>query len=779
MRLEVDFPPKLTFLFKPSRYKVAHGGRGSGKSWAFARALIIKAYQKPIRVLCGREVQKSIKDSVHRLLSDQIQEMGLGFAFEVLESEIRGRNGSLFLFAGLAQHTVESIKSFEGVDVCWLEEAQVISKRSYDVLLPTIRKDGSEVWISFNPDMETDETYQRFVANPPGNAIVEQVNWRDNPWFPPVLEAERLETLRRDPENYENIWEGKPKRVAEGAIYAAEIDRAYQENRVRLVPYDPLLSVHWVFDLGWNDSMVIGAFQRRASEIACIDYIEDSFRTLDYYIAEIEKKPYRVGTYFIPHDGRSRDFKTGKSTQEILEGMGKTVVVLPQMSIEEGIKATRMMFPRVYFDKEKTDKLLEHLKRYRRTINLRTNEPGAPLHDEHSHACLVAGTMITTARGSVPIESVVVGDYVLTPVGYSLVSNSGMTKIATELIEVTTESGVVITMTPEHKIFTIDGVVRADALSYNSNLIDYESSPCLSFQKIKSVGYRGAFIESFKDQGIGFGKLAEFMGHKLVEFKDFCILRYTEPFMAILKSRQRSHAWMGTSATPAPITGSLSERQMQESTPFKKLTEFASTTSQRDTTKQTTRGMAASPCTDMYGSSTTGRFQTVCTSITKMATKAITPLKTLNCFLHQSIWATTQELVVGLEARKTKSSWFVPLKSQSNGIPVMKVESGTLRTQSTLGRIANGIQQIASNVGKSTQLLTRQGQSSATRIAKLRRYETEQPVYDLTVEHHHCYFANGLLVSNCDMFRYAAMAVDQMGNAETAKPISYKRRFLA
>lgn len=385
MRITADFPRKLTFLFEPARYKVAHGGRGSGKSWAFARALILMSAKKPLRILCGREVQKSIKDSVHRLLNDQIQALGLGASFDVLENEIRGKNGSLFLFAGLSQHTVESIKSFEGVDICWLEESQVITKRSYDVLLPTIRKDGSEVWLSLNPDMETDETYQRFVANPPPNALVEQVNWRDNPWFPEVLEAERQETLRRDPDSYENIWEGKPKRVAEGAIYAMEIDQAYAQSRVRSVPYDPLLSVHLVWDLGWNDCMTVGFFQRSGAEMRCIEYIEDSFRTLDWYVAEVEKRHYRIGTYFIPHDGRARDFKTGKSTEEILQAMGKTVEVLPAMSIEEGIKAARMLFPRMYFDADKTAPLLEHLKRYKRTINLRTNEPGAPLHDQHSH----------------------------------------------------------------------------------------------------------------------------------------------------------------------------------------------------------------------------------------------------------------------------------------------------------------------------------------------------------------------------------------------------------
>lgn len=383
--MEVQFPDKLRPLFTPNRLKVAHGGRGSAKSWGFARALLIQAAQKPLRVLCAREVQKSIKDSVHRLLNDQIQAMGLGGHYEVFETEIRGKNGSLFLFAGLAQHTVESIKSFEGVDRCWVEEAQTVTKRSWDVLTPTIRKDGSEIWVTLNPDMETDETYQRFVSNAPEGAFVVQMNWRDNPWFPSVLEAERQETQRRDPDNYQNIWEGQPKRVAEGAIYRHEIDRLYAETRVRLVPYDPLLKVHTVWDLGWNDAMTIGFWQRSGAEVRCIDYIEDSHHTLDWYVAQIEKRPYRWGTDFIPHDGRARNIQTGKSTEEALKAMGRNVVVLPQLDIEEGIKAARMMFPRVYFDEDKTTRLLECLKRYQRSINEKTREPGSPLHDQYSH----------------------------------------------------------------------------------------------------------------------------------------------------------------------------------------------------------------------------------------------------------------------------------------------------------------------------------------------------------------------------------------------------------
>ena len=185
------FPSKLKFLFEPHRYKVAYGGRGSGKSWSYARALLMMGAEKPLRVLCTREVQKSIKQSVHTLLKDQIQALGLGEFYEVVENAIRGKNGTEFNFAGLATNTVESIKSFEGVDIVWCEEAQNISKRSWDILIPTIRKPASEIWVTFNPYMDTDDTYKRFIINKPNNARIEKVNYTDNPFFPKVLDRKR------------------------------------------------------------------------------------------------------------------------------------------------------------------------------------------------------------------------------------------------------------------------------------------------------------------------------------------------------------------------------------------------------------------------------------------------------------------------------------------------------------------------------------------------------------------------------------------------------------
>lgn len=381
----VEVPRKLLFLFQHARYKVAHGGRGGAKSWAFARALLALGASKPLRILCAREIQNSITDSVHRLLADQVSALNLDSFYTVKQTEIVGRNGTEILFAGLRQQDVHKIKSFEGVDIVWVEEAQAVSERSWSILTPTIRKPGSEIWVSFNPELDTDPTYQRFVVQPPEGAVVVKINYGDNPWFPKELEQERQDLLRRDPEAYENVWEGHCRRAVEGAVYAREIEAMHAEGRYARVPYDPVLKVHTVWDLGWADSMAIIFVQRLASELRVIDYIEDSHKRLDEYVQMIKAKPYNYGTDFIPHDGAARDIKTGKSTEEMLRSMKRNVVVIPRGDVEEGIKAARQAFPRVYFNADTSSVLVNHLKRYRRHISTTTNAPGAPVHDEHSH----------------------------------------------------------------------------------------------------------------------------------------------------------------------------------------------------------------------------------------------------------------------------------------------------------------------------------------------------------------------------------------------------------
>ena len=398
MSVRVEFPDKLQCLFEPHRYKVLHGGRGGAKSWGVARYLLIEGARTKLRILCTREVQKSIKDSVHKLLSDQVQALGLGAFYEVQQTVIKGANGTEFLFSGLSDQTAESIKSFEGVDKVWVEEAQAVSKRSWDILIPTIRKEGSEIIITLNPELDTDETYVRFIQSPPPDAVVVAINYSDNPWFPQVLEQERLHALQTMPDaDYQNIWEGKCKPAVSGAIYASEIAALCSTGRATDVAYDPALKVHVVWDLGWNDAMSLILVQRHLSTLRVIEYLEGSHKTLDWWSDELKQRRYNWGTLWLPHDGANGDFKTGKSAKQILQEHNWTVDIVPKQPVETGIRTLRMAFGQLYIDKTKAARLLECLKRYRRNIPTTTGEASTPLHDEWSHGADAARYMATVA----------------------------------------------------------------------------------------------------------------------------------------------------------------------------------------------------------------------------------------------------------------------------------------------------------------------------------------------------------------------------------------------
>lgn len=380
----VELPAAVAPLFEPHRYKVLYSGRGAGKSWSVARALLLQAAQRPLRVLCAREVQRSIRDSVHELLRRQIELLGLDGHYEVLDTDIRGRNGSQFVFTGLLQHTVHSIKSYEGVDICWVEEAQVVSKRSWDILIPTIRAPGSEIWITFNPELDTDETWVRFVQHPPEDAVVIALSWRDNPWFPPELEAERRRCEQLYPQDYPTIWEGHPRTAVEGAIYAAELAAMIREQRLGLVPYDPRLRVYVVVDPGWADTFAVGYWQRARSELRCLRYDEYRYTRTDQVAAEIQAKRYNVGGIFLPHDGFAGDRRSGTSDASIFRAHGFVVRPVPQVPVEAGIRAARQAFARMAWDQQGCARLVECAKRYRRT-ETREQVLGEPLHDEYSH----------------------------------------------------------------------------------------------------------------------------------------------------------------------------------------------------------------------------------------------------------------------------------------------------------------------------------------------------------------------------------------------------------
>lgn len=388
---EARFPARLRFLFKPARYKVLYGGRGGAKSWGIARALLIQGMNEKLLILCTRELQNSIEDSVHKILSEQIKALGFESFYKVQATSIIGANGTEFIFKGLKMN-INSIKSFEGVDRVWVEEAQTVSKASWDTLIPTIRKeyaDGttSEIWISFNPLLETDETYKRFVLNPPSNAVVKKILWQDNPYFPQVLRHEMEDLKTKDYDAWMNVWEGHCRQMLDGVVYAKEIREATTGGRITKVPYDPSKPVHTFWDMGWSDSTAIWFAQAIGFEYRVIEYVEGNQRTIPEWVKILQSKPYTYGIDYMPHDAAAKALAAGgRSMEQMMRTLGRTVKIVPKLSVADGINAARTIFANCYFDEEKCADGLTCLRHYRYEVDKETGQFSRnPVHDHYSH----------------------------------------------------------------------------------------------------------------------------------------------------------------------------------------------------------------------------------------------------------------------------------------------------------------------------------------------------------------------------------------------------------
>jgi phage terminase large subunit len=392
--VKIKIPEKLAPLFEPHPYKVLYGGRDGCKSWSIAQALLILGAQKPLRILCGRETMDSIRESVHQLLSDQIARLGLDDFYKVLQSEIRGINGTEFVFAGLRKQTVSSLKSYEAIDICWIEEASVVSRRSLTILLPTIRKPGSEIWFSLNPDLETDAVYQDFIVDPPPGAFVCEISYLDNNWLSPES-RQKIETLKeRDPDTFHHVYEGATRSTVEGAIYKQEIQLAEREGRIRDVPYDPMRPVDTFWDLGFADRVSIWAAQRTPFEIKVLRYFEFDHQAIDFYLQEVQSWGYTLGTCFLPWDGAAKSLGTGKSIEEIMRAKGFKTRCNQQLSVTDGINAVRTLFPTLYFDRKLCADGLSYLRRYQWGPATQLGVPrSGPLHDDASHPADALRTM--------------------------------------------------------------------------------------------------------------------------------------------------------------------------------------------------------------------------------------------------------------------------------------------------------------------------------------------------------------------------------------------------
>lgn len=425
--MEINLPEYAECLFEPRRYKVLYGGRGGAKSWAIAIALLAIGMNRSIRVLCARELQVSIADSVHKLLSDIINNNeGMAAFYDIQNKFIYGKNGTEFAFKGL-KHNAGEIKSYEGVDYCWVEEAQAVSDKSWEILIPTIRKDDSEIWICFNPKNATDPTWQRFVLGRDEDIMVKKVGWQDNPFFPNVLEKERIRLLKQDPDAYEHIWNGEFDTRFSGSVYAKYVKH---EQINSMVKWDPEYPVYTAWDKGYGDATAIVFFQVGNGEVFIIDYFEDNQEDTRYYceilsgrkidikdrdvqtgdvlgwqygeeiLEHAHRKDYRYHAHYAPHDAGVKLMEAGgRSMVMQARKFGVNMQIIPATSHINSEEALRTTLPKAWINQERCSDLVHSLMNYHYEYDEdRKRYDKLPYHDWSSNGCDAAEIMARVWR---------------------------------------------------------------------------------------------------------------------------------------------------------------------------------------------------------------------------------------------------------------------------------------------------------------------------------------------------------------------------------------------
>ena len=398
--LRIETAPVFETLLQPSRYKGIWGGRGSGKSHFFAELLIEECLLNPgLRAVCIREVQKSLKESAKRLIEDKLKTFGLGEAqgFRVLVDRVETPGNGVIIFQGMQDHTAESIKSLEGYSRAWIEEAQTLSARSLGLLRPTLRAEGSELWFSWNPTRKSDPVDQLLRGETlPTGAVVVKANWNDNPWFPSVLEQERLDCLRSQPDQYGHIWEGDYATVLTGAYYARHLAEAKAAGRIGNVSRDPLMEVRAFWDIGFNDATSIWIAQFVGREIRVLDYYEAQGQPLASHLDWLRSRGWGSALCVLPHDGSHGNAVTGIRFEDHIRAAGfkaNTVENQGKGAAMKRIEAARRLFPSIWFNAETTQAGLDAIGWYHEKRDENRNIGLGPDHDWSSHAADSFGLM--------------------------------------------------------------------------------------------------------------------------------------------------------------------------------------------------------------------------------------------------------------------------------------------------------------------------------------------------------------------------------------------------
>ncbi|HMJ93885.1 MAG TPA: phage terminase large subunit, partial [Allosphingosinicella sp.] len=361
--VQVEIPPRLIPIFNGNaRYRGAFGGRGSGKTRTFAKMSAVNGYRwskagEEGIILCGREYMNSLDESSMAEVKAAIRsEPWLAAHYDIGETYIRTRDGRIeYCFAGL-RHSLDSLKSKARIKLLWVDEAEPVSEAAWQKAIPTVREQGSEIWVTWNPERRASATHRRFREKPPKGARIVELNWRDNPYFPDVLDQARLEDKELRPDSYAHIWEGDFVTIVEGAYFAASLNEAKSTARIGGVSFDPLLPIRLYCDLGGagarSDAFAMWPAQFIGREIRVRDYYEAQGQPLAAHLAWLRTKGYGPdrANFWLPHDGATSDRVYSVSYESALRDAGYDVTVVPNQgkgAAAARIEAVRRLFPMV------------------------------------------------------------------------------------------------------------------------------------------------------------------------------------------------------------------------------------------------------------------------------------------------------------------------------------------------------------------------------------------------------------------------------------------------
>lgn len=580
------------------------------------------------------------------------------------------------------------------------------------------------------------------------------------------------------PNQPELMWQEYPstideafQRSTEGCYYARQLAQARIHGRIRSVPWIPNEPVNTWWDLGANDQTAIWFHQQIGPEHRFIGYYEGAGEALSHYVAHLQGRGYIWGRHYLPHDADHKHLgeNSNKSKAQMLNDLGlQNIEVLDRIdNVNTGIQQTRDAFHQCWWDAEGCKDGLARLQNYRKRWNSSTGAwANEPLHDVNSNGCLVAGTMIETLRGPVPIESVVVGDKVVFAGGFSApVTASGMVKCC-ETLRLDFEDGSVIECSPEHKFFSENGLVRADSLRQNDAIITGQAKVDQWF--LSSKGIRGAFTESLTGASIGYSQSAGSICRKLAARRD-CFISTCGSMLTAMFRRGMSWCRLMATKTISTLLGGDAYQGVRFSrtraiSALACCSATAGTTLTREGTSSTGAQTAQrSVCTGMYGSESAERSRTGGTSTTKTKTRAITGLRTWSAYLLRNTCFFMGRQTRGLVVPRTLSIWIPCAIRRLSGIARQRVARGIRSMGESLGKSEHGQKKHASIADPSTRLHTRHevnsARKTAVRLLAITPTKQQKPVYDLTIEKHHAYVANGLLVSNSDAFRQFGQAL--------------------